>query len=359
MDNGIGALFESPLFQFGMNMLAGTGYSDKPQTLSGGIGAAMQQTMQQQRQRRLLEMEEEKFKEEKRLTDLQYGKIEQAQKLAERKAKIAQGFATNLRKNFADHPMMEPVAEVFEAGDLDTGLSLLKEFGTKEPGERIQQAMIIAKETGRSVGDVLLELSRGGGTTVNIGGTDYGSTQPGWKIENKGTPQEQMAPVKGAPTERLSMDEAAKMSGYDNAIKATADLNGLLFDKDGSVNRAAVAQYKAGIGVGKTIHTLLTLAMKQKKLAETGLAATDQEAEEMASAYAPSLMDTAESLQTKLRVLDEFLVSAKSNFMRGRDPNIGGVKSSGATGTWDAPGKGAAPPVDIRKKAEAIGLTLE
>lgn len=53
----INGLLESPMFQLGMNLLGNMQWSDRPQSLAGNIGQVLQQTMAQQRQKKLLEQE--------------------------------------------------------------------------------------------------------------------------------------------------------------------------------------------------------------------------------------------------------------------------------------------------------------
>lgn len=341
----IGDLLENPMFQFGMNMLGNMQYSDRPQTLAGGIGQAFQQTVQQARQRKILEMEQQRHEFESKTQDLQLKKYEQALKQEQRRAKLGEMLATS---DLSPAAYQRIGAIAMAQGDTEFGLQLWKAAEGDELPAEVRSAQWAAKNPDDPAVKIWTENQRAPKTSVQIGGSDYGSISQDRKLINKGTPEEQIVPIPGAASEKLSIEESGKLTGLELAKDNIRSLRGLLFDQDGSVNRTNVALFKSGLGQGKEIYTLFTDVIRQKMLAESGQTVTEQEADRIASAFFPSITDTSDSLKLKLNSLDKYLEETARKFRNQR----GG---SGASGSW----AGETPSEALRKQAEAQGLTLE
>jgi hypothetical protein len=124
------------------------------------------------------------------------------------------------------------------------------------------------------------------------------------------------------PNHPATMDVAGRLAMLDQANQDVTDVKGLLFNRDGKLNKEIVAKMSvpltAGIGGDARIaYSAIYNAVGAKLRAETGATANPGEVKDIANRFMPSLMDDDKSAAYKIDRLQEFLNSSRKII----DPN--------------------------------------
>jgi hypothetical protein len=130
--------------------------------------------------------------------------------------------------------------------------------------------------------------------------------------------QQPLAP-KPTAAEGLTPENAGKVAMSQQAVAGVDTVRGIIFDKDGKINRAMVMQMNLPIVSGmpgnsqaRIARTAIRNAVEAKLRIETGAAATESEVERTLARFLPTLADTNESAKFKLDELQKFFRNALS-----------------------------------------------
>lgn len=128
-------------------------------------------------------------------------------------------------------------------------------------------------------------------------------------------------PLTQKPTaaEGLTPENAGKVAMAQQSVDAIQDFRKLVFDKSGSLNKGVVAAMSVPFFAGlpghteaRTARSKIRNAIEAKLRLETGAAATESEIQRTLARFLPTLADTKESAETKLKDLETFFKTSLS-----------------------------------------------
>ena len=124
---------------------------------------------------------------------------------------------------------------------------------------------------------------------------------------------------KSTSAEGLSPENAGKVAMSQQAVEGIGTTRGIVFDKDGKLNRSLVGAMNLPIVAGlpgnsqaRIARSAIRNAVEAKLRIETGAAATESEVERTLARFLPTIADTDESAKFKLDELDKFFKSSLS-----------------------------------------------
>lgn len=116
-----------------------------------------------------------------------------------------------------------------------------------------------------------------------------------------------------------SPENAGKIAMGQQAVEAIGTVRGIVFDKDGKLNRSLVAAMNLPIVSGlpgnsqaRIARSAIRNAVEAKLRIETGAAATEPEVERTLARFLPTIADTDESAKFKLDELEKFFKTSLS-----------------------------------------------
>lgn len=143
-----------------------------------------------------------------------------------------------------------------------------------------------------------------------------------------GKPDGELEPIPGGPAAtkaaaaedpKQSPENAGKIAMGRQAIEGIGTTRGIIFDKDGNLNRALVGAMNLPIVAGlpgnsqaRIARSAMRNAVEAKLRIETGAAATEPEVERTLARFMPTVADTKESAKFKMDELEKFFKSSLS-----------------------------------------------
>lgn len=113
----------------------------------------------------------------------------------------------------------------------------------------------------------------------------------------------------------LSPENAGKLTMLELAKNDLKDVEGMVFDKDGTPNYSLIAAANAPFGglpftKGRDLNSLIENSIAAKLRAETGATANESEVKSIARRFKPTVRDGKETIKNKLGRLQQFMTSA-------------------------------------------------
>ena len=129
----------------------------------------------------------------------------------------------------------------------------------------------------------------------------------------------QIAPPKDPKADLQTPENAGKIAMGRQAIEGISTARGILFDKEGNLNRGLIGAMNLPIVSGLPMNSQARIArsamrnaVEAKLRIETGAAATESEVDRTLARFMPTVSDTKESAKFKLDELDKFFKSSLS-----------------------------------------------
>ena len=127
------------------------------------------------------------------------------------------------------------------------------------------------------------------------------------------------APKAGGADAGMTPENAGKVAMSQQAVEGIGTVRGIIFDKDGNMNRNVIGAMNLPIVAGlpgnsqaRIARTAIRNAVEAKLRIETGAAATESEVERTLARFLPTIADTKESAKFKLDELEKFFKSSLS-----------------------------------------------
>lgn len=146
------------------------------------------------------------------------------------------------------------------------------------------------------------------GVRINLSeGLDF-KIPPGFMLLDKNDPTKGVTPIPGGPKDSLSGETAAKTQMLRTARKAAVDIEGLIFEEDGSLNRGNLfnAQFNTPFTEGRKLRNKMEFGIQAITRLETGAAMPAEEVENTRTRFMPTIGDTVEIANLKINMFDEF-----------------------------------------------------
>ena len=152
----------------------------------------------------------------------------------------------------------------------------------------------------------------------------------------------QLAPPKEPKADAgLSPENAGKVAMSRQAIEGIGTTRGIIFDKNGNLNRGLVGALNLPIVSGlpgnsqaRIARSAMRNAVEAKLRIETGAAATEPEVERTLARFMPTIADTKESAKFKLDELEKFFKSSLS-LTKGIGPAVPAAATPGVVNFGD------------------------
>lgn len=129
-----------------------------------------------------------------------------------------------------------------------------------------------------------------------------------WKDPNN--PAAGVDPIPGGPAEKTNVGDAGKEQMLEVARSATPNINRMLFNPDGSINRKNLAASSFG-GIpytqGKTLANQFELGIQAITRLETGAAMPAEELENTRARFQPGPLDSDELIRIKYQMYQDFI----------------------------------------------------
>ncbi len=132
---------------------------------------------------------------------------------------------------------------------------------------------------------------------------------PGFILLDPKDPAKGVTPLPGGPKDTLSGENAAKASMLKTARTAAKGVRGLIFEEDGSLNTINLfnAQFNTPFTEGRKLRNKMEFGIQAITRNETGAAMPENEVENTRTRFMPTIGDTPEIANTKLKMFDEFI----------------------------------------------------
>lgn len=141
-----------------------------------------------------------------------------------------------------------------------------------------------------------------------------GKAPPGYRFTNPQDINSPLEAIPGGPATKMTPQNAAAASALTEAARDFKDAKGMLFDKDGGVNRSLLITSSAVPGVrgvpgtkGRQFRQTITRAIFSKLRLETGAAVAPEEMKKYEEMFVPTPLDSEASIKQKLESLGNFL----------------------------------------------------
>jgi hypothetical protein len=125
--------------------------------------------------------------------------------------------------------------------------------------------------------------------------------------------------AKGTGADGLTPENAGKVAMSQQAVEGIGTVRGIVFDKDGKLNRGVVGAMNLPIVSGlsgnsqaRIARSAIRNAIEAKLRIETGAAATESEVERTLARFLPTISDTDTSAKFKLDELEKFFKTSLS-----------------------------------------------
>lgn len=123
-------------------------------------------------------------------------------------------------------------------------------------------------------------------------------------------------PIPGGPADIVTPEQAAKAQLVQGAIDNQVEIDQLLFNDDGTVDRINVANLAIGtpFSEGRSLNVLLKDSIEAKLRAESGAAVPETEVKRAAVRFSPSVLDSDATINIKRKLLKQFLEGTFDKF---------------------------------------------
>lgn len=272
--------------------MAAKGFTDQAQQMDRYEMQRRENAVDDERLRKRMAFEREKFDESLR----QYKEQQMAEAEANRKAMLDQ---ENYRTGITEYLKIQ-----------SSGL----------PDEEKQNlvATLLASNNSTKFHEFIASVAKKG-PLVQVNTGDMKAPN-GYLWNDPGNPQAGVSPIPGGPATTVTPEQAAKTQSMEVALAQLPRVKELVYTKDGKVDRTNIfnAEFQTPWSEGRDLWTAQEYGIQAITRGETGAAMPPEELENTRKRFAPKPLDSDELIAAKLRMYEEFVTGALDLYKRGR-----------------------------------------
>lgn len=155
------------------------------------------------------------------------------------------------------------------------------------------------------------------GVTVNVGDDNSFSVPSGFMLRDPKNPGKGIQPIPGGPADKQTVESASKTAAIELSRKQIPEIEKLLFNEDGSINRKNLRNSSISLpftntkGIpftkGSELATRMEVGIQAITRAETGAAMPPEEVENTRKRFQPGALDSDNQVKIKLEMFKDFL----------------------------------------------------